>query len=115
MIKLSGLMLLSAMVNAKTVSIELLNAKSAVKIKLYVLDCGTIQARDLSLFNPLLTKGEQMDMAVPCYVIKHPTKGTLVWDAGLQDKISKSSNGVDSSQGAFHLTVKKQCCHNYKR
>ena len=107
MIKLSGLMLLSAMVNAKPVSIELLNAKSDVEIKLYVLDCGTIQTRDLSLFNPQLTKGAQMDMAVPCYLIKHPTKGTLVWDAGLQDKISESNHGVDASQGAFHLTVKK--------
>jgi len=106
-IKLSGLMLLSAVVSAKQVSIESLNAKSAIKIKLYVLDCGTIQARDLSLFNPQIAKGKQMGMAVPCYVIKHPTKGTLVWDAGLQDKISKSSNGVDANQGAFHLTVKK--------
>ena len=100
-------MLLSSVVSAKPVSLALLNAKSTVEIKLYVLDCGTIEARDLSLFNPQITQGKKMAMAVPCYVIKHPTKGTLVWDAGLQDEISTSPNGVDASQGAFHLTVKK--------
>lgn len=107
LIKLSSFMLLSVSVSAKTVSIESLNAKSSVKIKLYVLDCGTIKAKDLSLFNPKLPKNKQMDMAVPCYVIKHPTKGTLVWDAGLQDSISAYNHGVDAHEGAFHLTVKK--------
>jgi len=106
-VTLSSLLLLSSVASAKSISINSLNAKSAIKLKLYVLDCGTVQARDLSLFNPQLPKGKQMDMAVPCYVIKHPTRGTLVWDAGLQDKISKSSNGVEAYQGAFHLSVKK--------
>ncbi|MBU2893832.1 N-acyl homoserine lactonase family protein [Colwellia sp. D2M02] len=106
-ITVSCVMLLSATVSAKTISIESLNAKSTVKIKLYVLDCGTIQARDMSLFNPLLSTRKPMNMAVPCYVIKHPTKGILVWDAGLQDDIAKSSHGVEAHQGVFHLTVKR--------
>jgi len=84
-----------------------LQNKSAVQIKLFVLDCGTIKARDLSLFNPLLDKGAQMDMAVPCYVIKHPRLGTLVWDAGLNDEIAKLDDGINAAQGAFHLTVEK--------
>ena len=106
-IKLSGLMLLSAVVSAKPISITSLNTKSATDIKLYVLDCGTVKTRDLSLFNPQVEKGKHMDMAVPCYVIKHPTKGTLVWDAGLKDDISEHKSGVDSHEGAFHLTVNK--------
>lgn len=104
---LSVLMLLSSMASAQAVSMALLNAKSSVELKLYVLDCGTIRANDLSLFNPYLSKGAKLDMVVPCYVIKHPTKGTLVWDAGLQDVVSKSKSGIDASGGAFHLTVKK--------
>ena len=52
MLKLSGLMLLSTVTAAEPVSIESLQAKSAAQIKLYVLDCGTVQARDLSVFNP---------------------------------------------------------------
>ena len=107
MIKLSGLMMLSSLVEAKPVTIGQLNAQSYANIKLYILDCGTVKARDLSLFNPHIAKSEHMDMAVPCYVIKHPTKGSLVWDAGLQDNISKSPDGVEAFQGAFHLTVKK--------
>ncbi|MCJ8297395.1 MAG: N-acyl homoserine lactonase family protein [Pseudomonadales bacterium] len=107
MLKLSGLMLLSTVTAAEPVSIESLQAKSAAQIKLYVLDCGTVQARDLSVFNPKIDQGVQMDMAVPCYLIKHPSKGTLVWDAGLSDAIASEENGVEFYEGAFNLSVKK--------
>lgn len=107
MMTLSGLMLLSSAALAQSIAIESLQAKSAVPIKLYVLDCGTVQARDLSVFNPKIDKGVQMDMAVPCYVIKHPTKGSLVWDAGLNDVIASEENGVEFYEGAFNLSVKK--------
>ena len=107
MMKLSGLMLISTFAVAQPVSTQLLQAKSAAQIKLYVLDCGTVQALDLSLFNPKIDKGVQMDMAVPCYVIKHPSKGTLVWDAGLNDELASQENGVERYQGAFHLSVKR--------
>ena len=107
MLKLSGLMLLSTVTAAEPVSIESLQAKSAAQIKLYVLDCGTVQARDLSVFNPKIDQGVQMDMAVPCYLIKHPSKGTLVWDAGLSDAIASEDNGVEFYEGAFNLSVQK--------
>ncbi|MCJ8337414.1 MAG: N-acyl homoserine lactonase family protein [Pseudomonadales bacterium] len=107
MLKLSGLMLLSTVTAAEPVSIESLQTKSAAQIKLYVLDCGTVQARDLSVFNPKIDQGVQMDMAVPCYLIKHPSKGTLVWDAGLSDAIASEENGVEFYEGAFNLSVKK--------
>lgn len=92
---------------SKAVTIEQLQEVSSTQLKLYVLDCGTIQTRDLSLFNPKVDKDVQMDMAVPCYVIEHPSKGTLVWDAGLSDKLVSEKNGVEIYQGAFHLLVKK--------
>ncbi len=107
MMKLSGLMLMSTFAVAKPISTQLLQTKSAAQIKLYVLDCGTVQARDLSLFNPKIDKGVKMDMPVPCYVIKHPSKGTLVWDAGLNDELASQENGVERYQGAFNLSVKK--------
>lgn len=105
--KVSGLMLVATCTAAEPVSIELLQAQSSAQLKLYVLDCGTVQARDLSVFNPKIDQKVQMDMAVPCYVIKHPSKGTLVWDAGLNDELVSEKNGVEYYEGAFNLSVKK--------
>ncbi|MEH6450475.1 MAG: N-acyl homoserine lactonase family protein [Oleispira sp.] len=106
-VAVSGLIVLTACATAKPESLALLQANSVAEIKLYVLDCGTVQARDLSVFNPKVDKGIAMDMAVPCYVIEHPTEGTLVWDAGLNDKFSSEENGVEIYQGAFNLIVNK--------
>jgi len=106
-VAVSGLISVTACATLKPESLSLLQAKSAAEIKLYVLDCGTVQARDLSLFNPKVDKGMKMDMAVPCYVIEHPTKGTLVWDSGLSDNFFNEKNGVEIYQGAFNLSVNK--------
>ena len=100
-------LLMTACATAKPVTLELLQKESTAQLKLYVLDCGTIQTRDLSVFNPNVDKGVVLDMAVPCYVIEHPQKGTLVWDAGLGDKYSNEEKGVEVFQGAFHLKVEK--------
>jgi glyoxylase-like metal-dependent hydrolase (beta-lactamase superfamily II) len=107
MLQLTGLMLLSSAGAAQSVSIEQLQAKSSAQIKLYVLDCGTVKARDLSVFNPIIEKGTKMEMAVPCYLIKHPSKGTMVWDAGLNDAIASEKDGVEFYDGVFNLSVKK--------
>ncbi len=104
---LSGLMLVSTLAIAKSASTQLLQAKSDAQLKLYVLDCGKGKVRDLSIFNPQIDKGVHMDLAVPCYVIKHPSKGTLVWDAGLNDDIATHKNGVEYAEGAFNFSVKK--------
>lgn len=93
--------------DTKAEIVALLQQKSSAQLKLYVLDCGTVQARDLSLFNPKVDKGVHMDMAVPCYVIVHPDKGSLVWDAGLSDNFASAEQGVEIYQGAFNLIVKK--------
>jgi glyoxylase-like metal-dependent hydrolase (beta-lactamase superfamily II) len=107
MLQLTGLMLLSSAGAAQSVSIEQLQAKSSAQIKLYVLDCGTVKARDLSVFNPIIEKGTKMEMAVPCYLIKHPSKGTMVWDAGLSDSIASEKDGIEFYDGVFNLSVKK--------
>ena len=52
------------------------------KLRLYVLDCGTIAAMDPTLFG---VKPEELvheaSFVTPCYLIVHP-KGTLIWDVG---------------------------------
>jgi len=58
-------------------------ASAAVKrVRVYVLDCGTISAMDPKLFS---LKPEEVKRDVtfvsPCFLIVHP-KGTLIWDVG---------------------------------
>jgi N-acyl homoserine lactone hydrolase len=52
------------------------------KLRLYVLDCGTIAPMDPTLFGlrPEEVKRE-VTFVTPCYLIVHP-KGTLIWDVG---------------------------------
>ncbi|WP_419905841.1 N-acyl homoserine lactonase family protein [Kiloniella sp.] len=76
------------------------------ELQLYVFECGNVSARDLSLFNPAITKGTAMEMVAPCYLIKHP-KGTLFWDGGLSDSLNTEPNGVEFYEGAFNFSVSK--------
>lgn len=83
-----------------------INVTGAVPLKLYVFDCGNVKARDVSLFNPLMEKGAQKDLADPCYLIKHP-KGTLVWDTGVPDQLIENKNGLEIMDGAFNFSISK--------
>ena len=52
------------------------------RLRLYVMDCGTIVAMDPALYG---LKADEIHgdtaFVTPCYLIVHP-KGTLVWDVG---------------------------------
>ncbi len=52
------------------------------RLRLYVMDCGTIVAMDPALYG---LKAEEIHgdtaFVTPCYLIVHP-KGTLIWDVG---------------------------------
>jgi N-acyl homoserine lactone hydrolase len=52
------------------------------RLRLYVMDCGTIAAMDPALYG---LKAEEIHgdtaFVTPCYLIVHP-KGTLAWDVG---------------------------------
>jgi len=52
------------------------------RVRLYVLDCGTIAPMDPTLFGvkPEEVKRE-VTFVTPCYLVVHP-KGTLIWDVG---------------------------------
>ncbi|MFT5759558.1 MAG: N-acyl homoserine lactone hydrolase [Alteromonadaceae bacterium] len=73
-------------------------------IKLYVLDCGEITVKDISLFSPNVNVGVSKRLANTCYLIKHP-KGNLLWETGLNDNLSTSKNGISIADGMFHLKV----------
>ncbi|MGC2184895.1 MAG: N-acyl homoserine lactonase family protein [Terriglobales bacterium] len=57
-------------------------AATPAKLRLYVLDCGTIAPMDPTLFGVKPEEvGREVTFVTPCYLIVHP-KGTLIWDVG---------------------------------
>lgn len=78
----------------------------AADIKLYTLDCGDIHMQDLSIF----AKGGEFDgrenkAGDACFIVKHATKGTLLWDTGIPKVIKTMPEGL--SVPGFHLTLQK--------
>ncbi len=65
----------------------------AVDIRVYVIDCGTVDFSDLGLFSSGEYAGRAKKMAVPCYLIRHPD-GDMVWDAGLPDALQQMPDGL---------------------
>ncbi len=61
--------------------------------RLYVLDCGTIEALDVSAFHPGIDKGKRKVLTDSCYLIVHP-QGTLLWDAGIADALAQTPEGI---------------------
>ena len=58
-------------------------ADAPAALRLYALDCGSIEFHDLSPFSDTGEyDGKSGSIAVPCFLIRHP-KGTLLWDTGL--------------------------------
>jgi N-acyl homoserine lactone hydrolase len=73
-------------------------AVASPDVRLYALDCGRIEFRDMSLFSDTGDyDGKTGNMADPCFLIRHP-RGTLLWDTGLGDKFVRQGDDV-SQQG----------------
>lgn len=73
--------------------------------RLYVLDCGTIDVQDVSVFSPGVGKNQHKRLTDSCYVVRHP-KGTLVWDTGLPDELAALPDGKTVMQ-IFKLSVQR--------
>jgi glyoxylase-like metal-dependent hydrolase (beta-lactamase superfamily II) len=84
------------------------------KIRLYVIDCGSMHAQDKSRWSPGVDEGVGVDLSDRCYLIKHP-KGTLLWNTGLWDGFSKNPDGEDVAGGAIHVWVKKHLVEQLKQ
>ncbi|RKH07224.1 N-acyl homoserine lactonase family protein [Corallococcus carmarthensis] len=57
-------------------------------VRLYALDCGHIDVKDMGFFaDGSPPGGKPGELIVPCFVIQHP-QGTLVWDTGLSDALT---------------------------
>jgi N-acyl homoserine lactone hydrolase len=54
--------------------------------RLYVIECGSRTAPDVSLWTPGINVGQPIDFVDTCYVIKH-RNDWMFWDTGLPDAI----------------------------
>jgi N-acyl homoserine lactone hydrolase len=75
----------------------------ASAIRLYALDCGQIEFKDMGWFSDTGEyDGKPGRLVDPCFLIRHP-KGALLWDTGLGDKLAANANGVDNN--GVHMRV----------
>lgn len=77
------------------------SAAEPPSLRLYILDCGTIDAMDPTLFG--LQAGEiagDGSFVSPCYLVVHP-KGTLVWDVGQVPDALIPDDGTEASAGGI--------------
>src|SRR5690606_38700904 len=74
-------------------------AGAPAEIRLYVLDCGRIDARDMGMFDDSgALDGKPGTMSVPCFLIRHPN-GILLWETGLGDTVADRPDGIDFAPG----------------
>ena len=77
---------------------------SVARLRLYILDCGTIMPMDPALYN---LKAEEIHgdtgFVTPCYLIVHP-KGTLVWDVGEIPDQDIPDDGTVVAQSVFRAS-----------
>jgi glyoxylase-like metal-dependent hydrolase (beta-lactamase superfamily II) len=66
---------------------------SPAKLRLYVMDCGTIHLADPTKFNLRTDQVAAVDLNIGCYLIVHP-KGTLMWDVGAVPDSSWTPTGA---------------------
>jgi len=73
-------------------------------IKLYAMDCGTLDVSDMRDFSDAEKyDGRKIKLANPCFLIRH-TKGDLLWDTGYIDSMADNSNGVIN--GVWHSRLR---------
>lgn len=82
------------------------SADSVPGIRLYAIDCGRIDVRDLGMLFSDTGEfdGKTGTLSDPCFLIHHP-KGTLIWDTGLGDKLADQKDGLDIPQFGVHFRV----------
>ena len=76
----------------------------ANEVQLYILDGGSIEILDWSIYDPAASSGSRRTLADPVYLIVHE-RGTLVWDAGLSDLLAERDEPlIVDDHAIFHVT-----------
>jgi glyoxylase-like metal-dependent hydrolase (beta-lactamase superfamily II) len=77
----------------------------APQVRLYAMDCGRVQFRDLALFSQTHDyDGQTGEIVAPCYLIRHPA-GDLLWDTGFPEALADIPGGLDWPLPPSHVSV----------
>lgn len=77
-------------------------------VKLYAMDCGTLEFKDVDMFaDDGSMKGVARKFVDSCYLIRHP-KGDLVWDTGVPEAIADMPGGLTPKDFPVHIVVPKK-------
>jgi len=80
-------------------------AQAAGFERMYVLDCGESETKDVSAnWSPGVNVGQPRLFSDNCYVIKHE-KGWFLWDSGIPDAVAEKPEGVSVANGLLVLKV----------
>ena len=83
-------------------------AEAPAEIRLYAMDCGHLDFKDLSFFSDTGDyDGKSGSLADPCFLIRHP-KGILLWDTGLSPEFAKQGNPAAGISGGLDVPVTTQ-------
>lgn len=66
-------------------------------VRLYVLDCGTLEGADMGRYRLKKEEVATTRMSVACFLVAHP-KGTLMWDAGAVPDAAWKPTGAPLAQ-----------------
>lgn len=80
-------------------------ADTPASVRLYAMDCGRIEFKDMGLFaDGDEYAGQPGKLVASCFLIVHP-KGTLLWDTGLGDAMAAKPDGVINAALGIHTSV----------
>jgi N-acyl homoserine lactone hydrolase len=74
--------------------------------RLYVLNCGENDTRDLSAWSPGFNVGKPWEFSDSCYLIRH-ARGWMLWESGVADKIAQLPDGLVVANGKLTVHVRK--------
>jgi len=74
--------------------------------RMYVIECGENQVKDLSRWTPGENVGKPWVFGDHCYLIKH-AKGWMLWDSGNSDAIASKPEGQPNPAGTVTQFMKK--------
>jgi N-acyl homoserine lactone hydrolase len=81
---------------------------SVPAIKLYVMDCGSIDVSDFKSFSDTDDyKNKSVHLANPCFIVSHP-KGILLWDTGLPDSLVNHPKTITPYTISKSMSLKDQ-------
>lgn len=73
--------------------------------RMYVLDCGETETRDVSAnWSPGVNVGQPRLFSDNCYLLKHE-QGWMLWEAGIPDAVAEKPEGVSAAGGLLVLRV----------